>query len=147
MVDLVIEGEGSKARPAMIHRTQRDVRTGLPIHVEFFQINPRERLTASIPVVLVGEIEAVRRGEAILLHELTTLEVSCLLSDLPVAIEVPASALQAAGDSIRVRDLPVDRTRVEIKAGPDEIVLSLSSPQRQEEEVVATPVVAAPASE
>ena len=140
VVDLVIEGEGSKARPAMIHRTQLEARTGRPIHIEFFQIDPRERLTASVPVVLVGEPEIVRRGDAVLLHEMHMLEVICLLSDLPHAIEVPASALQYIGDAVRVQDLPIDLTRIEVKAHADDVVMSLRAPQMQREEEETAPV-------
>lgn len=139
IVDLVIDGE--RPRPAMIQRTQRDVRTGLPIHVEFFQINPRERLHASVPLVLTGETEAVKRGEAVLLQEMTALEVTCLLSDLPHAIAVPLDQLAHPGDAIHVRDLQFDRTRVEAKAGPDDLVASLTAPRIYEEPV--TPAVAA----
>ena len=118
VVNLVVEGEESVPRPAMIHRTQRDIRSGKPIHVEFFQINPRERVTVSVPVILSGEPEVVRRGEAVFLHELHAVEVTSLISDLPQAIEVPASALQKIGDIVLVQDLPIDRTRVEVKANP-----------------------------
>jgi large subunit ribosomal protein L25 len=145
IVDLVIEGE--RPRPAMIQRTQRDVRTGMPIHVEFFQINPRERLHASVPLVLVGESDAVRRGEAVLLQELTSLEVSCLLSDLPHAIEVPLDRLTQPGDALHVRDLEFDRTHVESKAHDDDLVVSLVAPRLYEEPVTPTVAEEAPAAE
>lgn len=144
MVDLQIEGEGSRTRPAIIHRTQRDVRTGRPIHVEFFQFNPRERMTASVPIVLAGEPELVRRGEAILIHVLHSLEVTALPADLPPQIEVQASALQALGDTVVVSDLPIDRDLVEVRVAADEVVLTLRAPQmRQEaEEAAAAPAAA-----
>ena len=74
LIDLVVEG--SAPHQVMIHRTQRNVRTGLPIHVELFQVNPHERLSASVPLVLVGESEVVRRGEGVvLLQEQDSIEV------------------------------------------------------------------------
>lgn len=131
VVELAIDG--GRPQPAMIQRTQRDVRTGQPIHVEFFQINPRERLTAHVPLVLMGEPEAVRRGEAVLLQELMSIEVSCLLSDLPEALEVHLSHLKQLGDAILVRDLAIDQNRVEIKANLDDRVVSLTGVQAYEE--------------
>lgn len=131
IVDLVVDG--TPARPAMIHRTQRDVRTGLPLHVEFFQVNPREKLTATVPLILVGESEGVKRGGLVLLQEINNLEVTSLLSDLPTAIEVHIDVLQQAGDAVLVRDLPIDREKIEIKAHPDDRVVSLTAPQIYEE--------------
>ncbi|HWE64066.1 MAG TPA: 50S ribosomal protein L25 [Chloroflexota bacterium] len=145
IVDLVIDG--ARPRPAMIHRTQRDVRTGLPIHVEFFQINPRERLTASVPLVLVGESEAATRGDAVLLQEMHTLDVSSLLSDLPHAIEVHLDRLREPGDAILVQDLEFDRSRVETRANPEDRVVALTTPQIYEEPAAPAAEEAALAAE
>lgn len=131
IVDLAIEGE--RTQPAMIQRTQRDVRTGRAMHVEFFQINPREQITAHVPLVLTGASDAVERGEAVLLQEMTSMELHGLLGDLPTAIEVPTSGLTQPGDVIHVRDLAFDRAKLTTKHQDDEIVLSLSAPQAQAE--------------
>ena len=75
IVDLVVDG--GRPRPVMIHRTQRSVRTGLPTHVEFFQINPREKLTATVALVLSGESELARReANVIVLQEMDSIEVT-----------------------------------------------------------------------
>lgn len=138
--------DGGLSLPVMIHHTQRDVRTGRPSHIEFFQINPLERLTASVPLVMAGQPEAVRRGEVILLHELTQIEVSCLPSDLPQSIVVPIDALTGAGTAVHVRDLPIDRDKLSIKADDDALVASLVAPQmREEPEAAAAAGEAAPA--
>lgn len=142
IVDLVVDG--ARSRPAMIHRTQRDVRTGLPIHVEFFQINPREKLTATVPLVLVGESDAARRGDAVLVQEMTDLEVTCLLSDLPSSIEVHIDRLVAVGDTILVQDLVFNRDVIEVKAHPGDMVASLSASRRQAEDATADAPAAAP---
>jgi large subunit ribosomal protein L25 len=146
ILDLVVDGGGP--RPVMIHRTQRDVRTGQPSHVEFFQFNPLERLTASVPLVLAGQPESVRRGEAVLLHEMTQIEVTCLPADLPERIEVPIDKLTQVGATVNVGDLVFDRAKIAIKAHADEVVASLTAPQIVEvEEVAAAPEAAEEAPE
>lgn len=127
IVDLAIEG--ARTQPAMIQRTQRDVRTGRAMHVEFFQINPHEQLTVHVPLVLVGESEAAGRGNAVLIQEMTSLELHGLMADLPTAIEVRIAGLEQPGEAIHVRDLSFDRAKLTTRHHDDEIVVSLSAPQ------------------
>jgi large subunit ribosomal protein L25 len=131
LIDLSVDGA---TRPVMIHRVQRDVRTGMPTHVEFFQVNPKERLTATVPLVLIGEPDLVRRGEAVLLHDVTSVEVTCLPDDLPALIEVPTAALAAVGDSIHAGDLAYDRAKITLKTPAEERIASLVAPQIYVEE-------------
>jgi large subunit ribosomal protein L25 len=127
IIDLRLDGT---ARAVMIHRTQRDFVTGKPNHIEFFQINMLERLTASIPLVLVGHSEALRRNTGVvLIQDMSTIEVVSLPGDLPTSIEVSVEHLEHVGDAIHVRDLKVDRTKLEIRASDDDRVAGLSASQ------------------
>jgi large subunit ribosomal protein L25 len=134
LIDLVLEGQ--RPRPVLVHSTQIDPRKNVAIHVEFYQANLREKLTAHIPIHLVGEAPAVKEGLTVLLV-LDSVELECLPTDLPHDIEVDISGLAAVGESIHVGDLQVDRTKCEIKTDPEEVVVLISAPQVQEEEEVA----------
>jgi large subunit ribosomal protein L25 len=146
IIDLTVDG--SSPRPVMIHRTQRDFKSGRPNHIEFFQINMSERLTASVPLVLVGESEAIRRGDGIImLQEMDTIDITCLPADLPGSIEVSISDLKEPGDVVRVRDLKVNRAKIEIRAHEDDRVVGIAAAQMRAEDLAADAAAAEEAAQ
>jgi large subunit ribosomal protein L25 len=134
LIDLLLDGQ--KPRPVLVHSTQIDPRKNMAIHVEFYQANLKEKLTAHIPINIIGEAPAVREG-LMVLTVLDAVELECLPTDLPHDIEVDISGLAAVGDAIHVRDLQVDRSKCELKTDLDEVVVLISAPQAREEEEVA----------
>jgi large subunit ribosomal protein L25 len=134
--------DGGEERPVMIHHVQRDFRTGRSTHIEFFQVNMNERVTTNVSLTLTGLSEGVRKNEGVvLLQELDSIEVTSLPGDLPGSIEVPVDRLKEAGDAIYVRDLILDRSRIEVRTNEDDRVASLAARHvRLEEEAVEEPV-------
>lgn len=132
LVDLVLNG--SDRRPVLIHSTQVDPRRNTAMHVEFYQANLKEKLTANIPIHLVGEAPATRHG-MLLLTNLDTIEVECLPDDLPHQVEVDISALEDVGASIHVRDLPLASDKCEVKTPADDVVVHVVAQQAGPEEV------------
>ena len=53
IIDLQISGEG-KARPVVIRGVQRNPTTDELLHVDFFQISLKEKLSADVPVEIIG---------------------------------------------------------------------------------------------
>jgi hypothetical protein len=68
------------------------------------------------------------------------IKVEALPMDLPEKFVVDTSDLAEVDQSILVKDLKVDRSKVDIKTGSDEIVVKVEPPQK--EEVVAPPAPA-----
>ena len=138
LVDLVLDGKA--ARPVLIHTTQIDPRRNTAMHVEFYQANLKEKLTARIPVHLEGEAPASRHG-LMVLSSLDFIELECLPTDLPPDIQVDISELRDVGDAIHVRDLTLDREKCALKVGEDEVVVHVVAPQvmREEEEAEEAP--------
>lgn len=136
LVDLVLDG--ARPRPVLIHTTQIDPRRNTALHVEFYQANLREKLTAHVPIHVVGEAPATRHG-LVLLSNMDTLEVECLPTDTPAVIDIDISGLEEVGQAIHVRDLQLDRAAVEVKVPEDDVVVHVVAPQviREEEEVEA----------
>ena len=120
LIDLKIGG--SDARKVFIHKVQRDPVTHHVRHVDFMEVNLREEITASVPLVLVGEAPAVENKDGRLLQTLDHVQIRSLPLDLPQLIEVDMSGLAAVGDSIHVSDLKL----------PENVILLTS-----EEEMVA----------
>ena len=132
LLDLKIDGEGS-SRKVLIREVQYDPRVGGVVHVDFYQVNLKEKITADVPVVLVGESPAVQRRDGELQQNVNSLRVSCLPADIPEHVEVDVSGLEAVDDAIRVSQLNVPAD-VEILSDPEELVVKIAVIREVEEE-------------
>src|SRR5690349_12719969 len=61
LIELTIEGE-PKTRPVLIAQVTYHPVSGSLIHVDLQQVNLTEKVTAHVPVEMVGESEAVKAG-------------------------------------------------------------------------------------
>jgi large subunit ribosomal protein L25 len=89
---------------ALARELQRHPVRGTLLHVDFQVVNPDERVTAEVPVTLVGEALEVAHADGVVDQELFTLPVTATPGGLPPAIEVDISGLSVGG-VIRVADL------------------------------------------
>ena len=144
VIDLRVDGQ---MRPVLLAKADINPRTGRLVHIEFKQVNLREKVQASVRVVGVGRSELMARGEAILLQSLDAIEVSALPDDLPPNVEVDLAALIDFNAAIRVGDLPLDHSKIDLLTPRDELVFKLTPPQRREEELEAEAVEAQLAEE
>src|SRR3981081_1164371 len=73
LIDLVVEsGRPSKV---LVKELQISPRRNTPLHVDFHQVSLREKLQVEVPVVVSGEAQPVKMGEADVLQVLHTLRV------------------------------------------------------------------------
>ena len=91
LVDLVVDGQAEKV---LVREIQTHPRRLGPIHVDFYQVNLEEKITVEVPVHLVGESAAVKRGDADVLQPIHAVRVECLPSDIPEAFEVDLTPLE-----------------------------------------------------
>lgn len=125
LIDLEIGSE--KVRPVLVRDVQYDPIHGNPIHIDFYQVNLKEKVQVPVPIVLIGEEpEAVHLGEAIVLQTLNEVEVEALPTDLVENIEVDQATLKVIDDAITIADLDYDRGKLTILAEPEEIVVKLA---------------------
>lgn len=130
-------GDEKETRPALISNIQRNPVSDQAIHVDFRQVDLKEKITANIPVEVVGESPAVKDFQAAVITSLAEIEVEALPTDLPESIQVDISILKNIGDVIKVADLKIDRTKIEVKDDPSSVVVSAAA--QQAEEVIAPP--------
>jgi large subunit ribosomal protein L25 len=133
-------------RPVMVKRASHDPRSGRILHVQFYQVNLHEKITATIPIVATGQPEAVAQGSGLLLQALDAVEVEALPMDLPPDIAVDVSGLHDSHEGIYVRDLPIDRDKITIKTHEDELVFKIAAPQAAPEDEVVPAAEAAEAA-
>jgi large subunit ribosomal protein L25 len=108
--------------------------------VDFLQVDLKEKVEAEVPVELTGESPAEKQAIGTVVQYVNEIKVKALPMDLPEKFIVDTSELAEVDQSILVKDLKVDRTKVDIKTGQDEIVVKVEPPQK--EEVVAPPAPA-----
>ena len=138
LIGLKVEGQDSGKENSglmvLIHEVQKDPVSGAPIHVDFFQPSLTEKIETEVPLVFVGESEAVNNLGGTLVKHLFEIEVKSLPQDIPGEIEVDIGKLKTVNDEIYVKELSVP-ANVEILREPDEIVATVSAPQKVEEEL------------
>jgi large subunit ribosomal protein L25 len=140
LVDLVVDGHRSEK--VLVREIQTHPRRLGPIHVDLYQVSLEEKITVEVPVHLVGESAAVKRGDADILQPIHALRVECLPTDIPEAFEVDLTPLEEIEAELRVADIKVPKG-VTVLIDSDELVVKIVHKRelKIEEEVPAAEAV------
>ena len=122
LVDLVVDG--GRTEKVLVREIQTHPRRLGPIHVDFYQVNLEEKITVEVPVHLVGESAAVKRGDADILQPIHSLRVECLPSDIPEAFEVDMTPLEEIESEVRISDIKMPKG-VTVLIDPEELVVKI----------------------
>ena len=130
LVDLTFDG---KTKPVLIKNLQIDHSKRILLHVDFYQVNLKEKVKTTVPVVLIGEAKAVTDKIGLLLQTLSDVEVEALPDKLPENVEISVEHLAEIGEQITVGDLkaPAD---VAILTDPGQTVVKIVEPVVEEPE-------------
>jgi large subunit ribosomal protein L25 len=128
LVTIALEG---KQYPAQVREKQRDYLKNRLVHVDFQVVSLTEKMRVKVGVELSGTAPAVKNFEAVIHTGLTAIEVECIPEDMPQRIVVDISGLAELGDSVRVRDVVLS-DKVKILADPEEIIVVVSAPRKEE---------------
>jgi len=136
LISLKLDKE-KKPRSVVVREFDRDWRKGQLVHVDFYQVKMEEKIKLEVPVVLVGEAPALKSKTYMLEHELGTLTVECLPAKIPASLEVDISSLTEPEQTIRVKDVALDKD-ITVLNNPELVVVKISSRpvEKIEEEVV-----------
>lgn len=142
IVKLMIEGE-TEERPILIQNVQFSPLTDLPIHIDFRQLVLTEKITANIPVELVGEPLIVAEKAGILIQITSEIEIQALPTDLPEKFIVDVSKLEKVGDEIKVKEIAGEQDKkIEVKTDLEQIVAKIDPLAAEEVAPVAAEVPA-----
>ncbi len=131
LITLLLQG---KKIPILIHSFQKDPLTGKFLHVDFYQPRLEEKIEAKVPLVFEGKSKAVKDLEGTLIKHIQELEVKAIPQNLPKEIKVNIESLETFEDDILVKDLSLPKG-VEVLRGLDEVIASVSPPEKVEEEL------------
>ncbi len=134
---------GKENKAVLVANVQVSPITDKPIHVDFHQVDLKEKVTADVPIEMTGESLAEKMSVGTVVQYIDEIEVEALPTDLPDKLVVDISKLAEVDQAIYVKDLDLDVKKVEVKVGADEIVFKVEPPQK--EEVVLAPVAEVPA--
>jgi large subunit ribosomal protein L25 len=149
LVDLYVDQEAA-ATVVLAREVQRNPLNGRLVHVDFYQVRLTQKVKTTPHLRFHGEPAAVKAGTAVLLHNMSQLEVECLPTELIHSVDVDVTSLVDVGDSIYVRDLVLP-AGITVLDDPSDVVASLvqtrmAIKEEVEEEAVAE-AVAAPEAE
>jgi large subunit ribosomal protein L25 len=132
VIYLKVEGE-EKERPVLIHSVSHHPVTDTLVHTDLYQVNLKVKTTANVPIVLVGENDLEKNGEALLMQVLNEIEVDALPTDIPHQFEIDVTQLTKIGQNVKVSDLEYDHEKVEIKTELEENILIVQEARMEEE--------------
>jgi len=142
VIDLAL---GLEKRPVLVHHVQVHPVDGALLHVEFLQVDLKQKVKAHVPLVLEGESPAVLNGEGVLLTLIDELEVEALPRELPEKIAVNITILVVVGDELKVSNIAVP-IGVEVLTEEDVVVVRVGARISKEAEAQAAAEAAASAA-
>jgi large subunit ribosomal protein L25 len=129
---------------AVIRHVKHEPKSGRIQHIDFMHVDLSVTMRARVPVRLVGEAPAVRIHGGTVLHLVDAVEVECLPADLPPALELDISHLEALDSVLYAGNLTLP-LGVQLLTSPDEVLVKIAAP-RVEEGVAPTPIEETPAA-
>ncbi len=118
---------GDSTHLTMARELQRHPVKGTLLHADFVVVRMDEVVGALVSITLVGEAEAVHRGDGVVEQLAFSLDIRALPGDIPATIEVDISGLQI-GDAIRVGELTLP-AGVAPEADADQMIVLAQPPQ------------------
>ena len=133
LIDLEI-GDGKKKvnRLAIVKDVQYNSLKKQIVHIDFYGVTLKEKLTLEVDIELLGESIGVEEG-GILQVELRKVEIECLPSKVPDSLKADISSLQV-GDHISVGGMEIPEG-VKILTELDRVVAAVVPPAKIEEVV------------
>ena len=127
-----IDQEG-ESQYTMIKQLQYHPVTDEIIHVDLMRVRRSEKITISVPLILVGDSIGVKEG-GVLSQSLNQIEISCFPTDVPEQIELNIEDLEL-NSAKSVADLELDLEDVDIVTDPSLNIVSITPPASEEEVV------------
>jgi large subunit ribosomal protein L25 len=130
------EDGGRQPEQAIVREVQYHKVRGHVLHLDLLRIDPSETVRLVVPLITRGIPSGVRLGGGALQQTLAAVEMECVVSEMPSAIEIEVTDLEI-GQSIHVGDLLEQEPR--ILNDPSVTVASVLAPRLVAE---PTPAVA-----
>lgn len=139
IIDLAVDGQ---KHPVLVRNVQIHPVSDEPLHIDFYQVNLTEKVKVNVPLEIVGQSPAEQKKVGVLLTPVSEVEIEALPTDIPENIEVDVSKLENVGNEIKVKDLPIDKAKIEVHADSELVVASIGELITKEMEAVEAEIEA-----
>jgi len=120
----------------LIRHVQRDAVTGKVLHVDFSRVNMSEAVNIKIQLHFVGESNAVKNLNGVLLHLVEALEVECRASDMVEALDVDISPLEEIDSALHAKDVKLP-ANYKLITDPEEPIVKVAASKAEVTEEAA----------
>ena len=114
----------------MLKQVQYHPVTDEVIHIDLMRVRRSEKMTISVPIVLVGDAVGVKEG-GILSQSLTQVEISCYPTDVPEQIELKIDSLEL-NSALSVGDIDTGSEDIELISDSSLNIVSITTPVSEE---------------
>jgi len=130
VINLIVD---DKPRPVLIYDYKINPLTHDFQSVDFYEVKMDEQITATTPIVFVGEAPAVKEKGGVLIKAMDEIEVEALPANLPHELIVDLNSLTEIGQSLFVKDIKI-KGDFKILVDLETVVATISEPGVEEEE-------------
>ncbi len=134
IVEIDVDGE---KQAALIREKQKDYLRNRLIHVDFQAVSMTEKIRAMVSIAFEGIAPAIKDFNAVIVHNITDIEVEATPRDLPERIEVDLSVLKEIGDAIHIKDLPISSGVTVLHDMEDVVAVATATREEEVEEPVS----------
>jgi large subunit ribosomal protein L25 len=130
VVDLQLDG--GKPLPVLLHAIQEHPVSRKAIHIDFLVVNMEEERTIDVPILIVGESDAVEKLGGVLLHLRDSVLVRAKPDDIPSGVELDITSLTDFELTLHASDLQIP-DGVTLVTDESEAVARVQAPRIEEE--------------
>jgi large subunit ribosomal protein L25 len=122
---LALEGTNAKTAEYILLKDLQFDHLGTNIvHCDFARVDLTERVNVRVPIHFIGEAEGLKSVGAIMMHPLETIELECLLTNLPDYIEIDVTSMQV-GSILHASDVKLPLPTMVLLTDPHAIVAQI----------------------
>lgn len=130
-----IDGEKSN-RPVLVDEVDYHPMLRVITHASLRQVDLKEKVTATVPVELVGELDINDANPLLIVEEL---EVEALPTDFPEAFEIDLSQFTEIGQEFTLGQLKIDTSKLTVELPEDTVLLQVQEVEQMAEVVEEAP--------
>jgi len=126
LINLVL---GDSKVKVLVKDWQKDAIKNFFTHIDFYQVNMKEKINTAIPLHFIGESKAVKELGGMLMKEVNEIEVECMPDDLVDHIDVDISAIVELEESLRISDVKIPEGMTLLNRNAEDIVAMVMRPK------------------
>ena len=122
--------QGGESQYTMLKQVQYHPVTDEVIHIDLMRVRRSEKMTISVPIVLVGDAVGVKEG-GVLSQSLTQVQISCYPTDVPEQIDLKIDDLEINA-ALSVSDIDTGSEDIDLISDASLKIVSITTPVSEE---------------